>query len=134
MITREFLLANHAALVAELTATAETAALQRGRMEGIAAERKRITELDAVAVKGHEALSAKARADGWEVGQYSTAVLAAEKAEREAAADLTRKDAPPAAKDTPPSDSAQTIKRSDFNALSPTERAARVKSGVKVVD
>lgn len=89
-INKEFLLANHAALVDELCADAAAAA----SAGAIKAERERIAAVLAEAAAGHERLLHAALADGLSAEQYLANVARAERdARAKAATDLVA-DAP----------------------------------------
>lgn len=52
------------------------------KTEGATAERERIAAIDAAALPGHEALVAKAKAEGMTAGDFALAVVAAERSAR----------------------------------------------------
>lgn len=133
-INREFLLANHADLAEAFRAEGRSAGLEQGRQEGMAAERARILAIDAAAVPGHEQLTAQAKKDGMEPGEYAQRVLAAEKVAREQASAALAADAPKPAPAAEPAETKGTMKRAEFDALSPVERMAKAKAGVKLID
>lgn len=133
-MNREQLKADHPELYEAVRKEGLDAGLQQGIEQGAKAERDRIASIDAAAVAGHDTLTAKAKAEGWDAGKYAVEVLAAEKAERHAALAAHKADAPAPVKDAPPADGVATIKRAEFQALDPAERAKRVKAGVKVID
>lgn len=86
-VTRESLERDHAALFAQI------------RSEGAEAERARIAQVRAQLVPGHEALIDKLAADGKSTGgDAAMAILAAQKAEAEAARKAHEEDAPAPAK------------------------------------
>jgi hypothetical protein len=135
MITREFLQANHAALVDAIRAEGAAQAAEQATTQAIATERARIAAVLGAAKPGHEALTARALTEGMSAEQYAFAVLTAERADREAAAKAHRDDAPDPVKDAPPPQGdGKTLTLAQFNALSPQDRMAQSKAGVKVVD
>lgn len=133
-MNREQLKADHPELYQAVLKEGHDAGLQDGIKQGAQAERARIAAIDAEAVPGHETLTAKAKADGWNADQYMAAVGRAERDALKAAADKHQADAPKPAPDAAPADDGKTIKRTDFNALPAAERMARSKAGVRVVD
>ena len=93
-ITKEFLAANHADLVAEIRGEG----FQAGRSEGLAvgaeAERSRILAVEAAAMPGCEALIAQLKADGKTSGpEAAAAVLVEYKKQNAGALDKLRADA-----------------------------------------
>ncbi len=126
--------AEHPDLFAAVQKEGHTAGLQAGIEQGVSQERTRIAAIDDAAVPGHEKLTAQAKAEGWDAGKYAQQVLAAEKTTRQQAAADLKADAPPPLKPAAPADVSGTIKRADFNALSPADQAAKSRAGVKIVD
>lgn len=135
MITREFLQANHAALVEEIRAEGAAQAAEQATTQAVSTERARIAAVLGAAKPGHEALTAQALRDGMSAEQYALAVLTAERTEREAAAAAYKAEAPEPVKDAPaPEAESGAMKRSDFDRLGAEERAQRIKAGVRLVD
>lgn len=132
---REQLKADHPDTFEAIRKEGQDAGLQQGVEQGAKAERERIAAIDAEAMPGHEALTAQAKADGWNVDKYLAACARADRDALKAAAVAHKADAPAPVKDTPPADGdGQTIKRAEFNALPSNKRMALSKSGVKVID
>lgn len=126
--------AEHPDLFAAVLKEGHTAGLQAGIEQGASQERARIAAIDDAAVPGHEKLTTQAKAEGWDAGKYAQHVLAAEKTARQQAAADLKADAPAPVKPAAPADTQVTIKRADFNALSPAEQKAKSRAGVKIVD
>lgn len=81
MIDRKFLEANHAELVAEILAEGKASGHATGLKEGAAAELKRIQDVQAQSLPGHEKLIEQLKFDGKTTGEQAAAlVVAAEKA------------------------------------------------------
>ena len=81
MINREFLLANHAALVEAFRAEGCTAGLEQGRQEGAKAELDRIKGVFAQAMPGHAALVNQLAFDGkTTAGEAAIQINAAQRA------------------------------------------------------
>lgn len=133
-MNREQVKADHPQTYEAIRKEGYDAGLQDGNKEGAAAERARHAAIDKARVAGHEALTAQAKAEGWDAGRYALAVLDAETQQRQAALDAQHKDAPPPLKDAPAPESGNTIKRAAFNALSPAEQAAKARTGCRIVD
>lgn len=135
----EQLKADHPGLVEQITAEAQAgmaAAVSAARAEGAAAELQRIKDVRAQLIPGHEALVEELAFDGKSTGaDAAQAIVAAEKSLREAAQTSIEEDAnavvPPS---TDESEGKKTIKRADFNKLSPVDQREALKSGVKIVD
>jgi signal peptide peptidase SppA len=102
----------HPELLAAIQADATAAATATASQAGAAAERDRIAAVRAQSMPGHEALIETLAFDGKTTGpEAAMAVLAAERATREAAAKAFMEDAPTAAAPSAaPSDSAPTDK------------------------
>lgn len=109
--------------------------LGEGRAAGAQAERDRIAGVKAQAIPGHEALIEQLAFDGKSSGaDAALAIVAAEKALREAAAASIAADAPPAVPPADAGEGVQAITRAAFQALDPVSRAAYAKSGGKIVE
>lgn len=139
-MTIEQLKADHPDLVQAIAAEATVGhaeALAAAEAKGAAAERDRIASVRAQSIPGHEALIEQMAFDGKSTAaDAALAVVNAEKAQRTAAAAAIDAAAPPV---VPPVDDTtasapQTMKRADFNKLSPSEQAGTVKSGIKLID
>lgn len=102
----------HPELLAAIQAEATAAATTSATAAGAAAERERIAAVRAQSMPGHEALIERLAFDGKTTGpEAAMAVLAAERATREAAAKAFMDDAPAAAQPSAaPADSAPTDK------------------------
>jgi signal peptide peptidase SppA len=133
-MNRDLLKADHPEVFEAVRKEGFDAGCEQGLAQGAQAERERIAAIDAHAVVGHEAITAKAKAEGWDAGRYAMEVLAAEKADRAAAAARHAADAPAPVTDAPPADGGNTIKRDQFNALPADKRMALSKAGIKVTD
>lgn len=123
------------AILAEGVASVDqTAALAAARAEGAAAENARIKDVRAQAIPGHEALIDALALDGKSTGaDAALAIVAAEKALRTAAsAQLDSATATAAVTDSDGS-AASTMKRAEFNKLSPADKAEARKTH-KIVD
>jgi signal peptide peptidase SppA len=106
-----------------------------GLQQGVETERARIAAIDAEAMPGHEKLTAQAKAEGWNAEKYLAECARADRAALAKAATEHKADAPAPLKDAPPADGdGKTLTRAQFNALSPQDRMAQSKAGVKVVD
>ncbi|APG24097.1 S49 family peptidase [Syntrophotalea acetylenica] len=144
IMTLDQLRAEHPDLVAAIaaeategmiTATDLQTQLATVKAEGAAAERARIQAVEDQLIPGHEVLIAGLKFDGKTSGPEAAAqVLAAEKGARaKALADLSGEGnlvVPAAAL----GDGAQTMKRSEFNALDQPGRRTAIAAGVKIVD
>ena len=136
-MNREQLKADHPEIFEAVRKEGHDAGQQEGIKQGAQAERERIAAIDAEAMPGHDALTAQAKAEGWNVEQYLAACARAERAAVKAAAEQHKADAPQPVKDAPAPEAggdAKTITRAEFNAAAPDKRMALVKSGVKVID
>jgi len=130
---------DHPDLVEQIISEAQagmTVAVSAARVEGAAAERQRITDVRAQLIPGHEALIEELAFDGKSTGaDAAQAIVAAEKALREGAQVSIEKEAnavvPPTIEEEC---GAKTIKRAEFNKLSPIDQRAALQSGVKIVD
>lgn len=130
----------HPDLVAAITAEAQAGmaeAVSQAQEAGAQAERKRIADVRAQVIPGHEALIEQLAFDGKTTGaDAAMAMVQAEKALRDKAlAEITGEanDAVPAV-DAGDGSAPQTMKRADFDRLDHDARAAALKSGVKIID
>lgn len=133
-MNREQLKADHADLYEAVRKEGFDAGLKQGVNEGAQVERTRIAAIDAAAVPGHDALTAQAKAEGWDAGRYAVSVLAAEKVERATLLKAHEADAPKPVKDPAPADKASQMSRADFQRLSPAAQASTARSGIRIVD
>lgn len=134
-MNRDQLKADHSELFEAVRKEGHDAGLQEGIKQGAQVERDRIAAIDAEAVPGFEALTAKAKADGWNADQYMAAVGRAEAESRRTASADHKADAPkPVADVAAPEGSGKTIKRAEFQKLGVTEQRQQIGAGVKVVD
>jgi len=93
-ITREQLAAEAPELLAALVEEGRVAGFAAGKTEGAEAERKRIQEIEALAMPGHDALIAQIKFDGkTTAGEAAVQILAAEKQSRADMADRIKADA-----------------------------------------
>jgi len=144
IMTLEQLRADHPDLVEALVAEATEGmisakdhqqAVENARREGAEAERQRIADCRAQALPGHEDLVEQMAFDGKSTGaDVAMAIVAAEKALRARAADDIDADANDPVDQIDTGSGATTMKRTDFDKLSPAEQASYVKSGGKIID
>ncbi len=144
IMTLDKLRADHpelvAALVAEATEGLITAAnlqqqIATARAEGAEAERQRIADVRAQLIPGHEAVIETLAADGQSTGaDAAKAIVAAEKVLRGQAARNLEEEAPPIVPGADASGAQKTLKRKDFNALTPAAQSAFVTAGGKIID
>lgn len=132
-----------AAIIDEATAgfkdqlnTAVATAKKEGVKEGAEAEQKRIADVRAQAIPGHEQLIETLAADGKSTGaDAAMAIIAAEKALRaKAAGELTEGNPPAAAVGDSENSQVKAVKRAEFNAMTEDSRRAHLAAGGKVVD
>lgn len=135
----ETLKAEHPELVEAITAEAlagMSAAVETAKIEGAVAERDRIASVRATLIPGHEALVEALAFDGVSTAaDAALAIIGAEKQLQKGAAAVLEEEAPPlvATVDADPADQAKTMKRADFNTLTPADQRAAVKSGTKII-
>lgn len=128
-LQQEQLAEGNPALVATITAEATKLGAQQ--------ERDRIAAVRAQSIPGHEALVAQMELDGTSTGaDAALAIVAAEKQARQRQAEQFLAGGNPP---VPPADGQEgagksALQREAFNALSLSERAEIIKSGVKIVD
>lgn len=138
-MTIDQLKADHPDLVEAIAAEATAGhaeALAAARAEGAAAELERIKAVKAQAIPGHEALVEQLAMDGSSTpADAALAIVQAEKQQRQSAAAGLDSDAnapvPAANGDEPTS---TTMKRADFDKLSPTDKRAVIQAGTKLID
>jgi hypothetical protein len=129
-----------AALVAEATEGLITAAnlqqqIATARAEGAEAERLRIADVRAQLIPGHEAVIETLAADGTSTGaEAAKAIVAAEKVLRGQAAANLDKEGPPVVPSADASGAQKTLKRKDYNTLTPAAQSVFVAAGGKVID
>jgi capsid assembly protease len=134
-MNRDQLKADHPEVFEAVRKEGHDAGLQEGITQGAQVERDRIAAIDTEAVPGFEALTAKAKADGWNADQYMAAVGRAEAEARRTAAADHKADAPaPLADATPPETSGKTLKRAEFERLAVADQRKALSSGAKVID
>lgn len=124
-----------AAIVAEATAGFNDQ-LAAARQEGAAAEQRRIAEVRAQAIAGHEQLIETLAADGKTTGaEAAMAIVAAEKALRsQAAVDSQQGNRAAAPVGDQQAAGGKTMKRADWNKLSAQAQRDFINAGGKVVD
>ena len=125
-----------AAIAAEASAGMEEK-IAAAHEAGAAAERQRIADVRAQAIPGHEQLIEALAFDGKTTGpEAAQAIVAAEKALRASAAAAIATEAnpavPPAA--APEGSGQPTMKRAEFNRLSPADQREVRDGGTKIID
>lgn len=107
-----------------------TAAVAAATQAGITAERQRIAECRAVPALGHQALIDSMVEEGKSASEIALAIVSAENSLRLAAAAALQAEAPPVvpAVNSDEADQGQTMKRADFNALSPAAQREAAKT------
>jgi hypothetical protein len=126
MITREFLNANHASLVAEILAEGRNAGVAEGRTAGAEAERARIKDVEAQSMPGHEQLIAGLKYDGkTTAAEAAVQVLAAEKATLAGVNKDLKADAPNAAAASPTATGDRADQEAAAEAQLPPEERAK---------
>jgi len=135
----EQLKTDHPELVEQIVSEAQAgmaAAVSAAQEKGAADERQRINDVRAQLIPGHEALIEGLAFDGKSTGaDAAQAIVAAEKKLRDAAKGTIESEANSVVE--PSNDDGngtKTMKRADFNALSPADQRQVVGSGVKIVD
>lgn len=108
-------------------------AVAAARLEGAEAERRRIADVRAQLVPGHESVIARMELDGVSTGaDAAMAIVAAEKSLRASAAAMMDAEA----NDTVPpvvDGGTAVMKRADFDALPPAARAAMIRAGATTI-
>jgi ATP-dependent protease ClpP protease subunit len=136
----ETLKAEHPDLVEAITAEALAdmpTTVATARTEGALAERDRIASVRATLIPGHEALVEAMAADGVSTAaDAALAIIGAEKQLQKVAAAALNDEAPPV---VPPgvdqqSNQITTMKRLDFNALTPSGQRSVIQAGTKIID
>ena len=138
----ETLQQDHPELVAEIAEQARAEALTgieaqltAARAEGAEAERARIAEVRAQALPGHEALVERLAFDGHSTGaDAAQAIVAAEREQRATLAARIDSEANPPVGVVAGDTGKQTMRRADFNALSPDDKSEVIKGGTKIID
>ncbi|MCX5875304.1 MAG: signal peptide peptidase SppA [Deltaproteobacteria bacterium] len=132
----------HPDLVAAIVAEAQTGiseALATAKQEGAAGERQRISDVRAQIIPGHEALIEQLAFDGKSTGaEAAMAMVGAEKSLRERAkADILAEGnalVPAADSGDGGNGGPQTMKRADFNTLTPDAQRQTLAAGTKLID
>ncbi len=138
----ETLQQDHPELVAEIAEHARAEALAgvdaqlaAARAEGAEAERARIAEVRAQSLPGHEALIEQLAFDGQSTGaDAAQAIVAAEREQRAALAESLDAAANPPVGVVAGDTGKQTMRRADFNALSPDAKSEVIQGGTKIID
>ena len=138
----ETLQQDHPELVAEIAEQARAEALAgvdaqlaAARAEGAEAERARIAEVRAQSLPGHEALVEQLAFDGHSTGaDAAQAIVAAEREQRAALAESLDAAANPPVGVVAGDTGKQTMRRADFNALSPDAKSEVIQGGTKIID
>jgi len=111
--------------------------LKLARIEGAQSERDRISAVRAQTIPGHEALIEQMAFDGKSTAaDAALAIVTAEKSLRTGALSNleVEKGVVVPVVDGDDSNQTKTMKRADFNKLSPADQARTAKSNIKIVD
>jgi signal peptide peptidase SppA len=133
-MNREQLKTDHPDTFEAVLKEGHDAGLQQGIKQGAEAERARIAAIDAEAMPGHEALTAQAKADGWQVEKYLAECARADRSALVKAAAAHKADAPAPVPNAPPPPDGKTIKRDDFQKLSVADQRKQLAAGFSIVD